>query len=431
MAKPDWITLSKSSGLGNDTISVEAQPNAQRYCREGTITVNSGNGSVSKQVKVSQFGAAAYRLNLGFIGVQDGALYKITGCFFNFVTNDAEDEAVTYTINVKLLNEGLPFELPDGSSTISLTASFEKGATVSSTGDLIFDTPFKVGSKQSLTYFSIKATSTSGSVWVDKAGSTLVCKNATLIVKPQVISVDSTGTTTNVSVEIKKGDRWVVENNIDWMASNPNSQSNLLTITVAENTTTSTRDGVITVRTASGLISDIQVIQAGKVANSIKGSGSFCDIGIPTDVFPTGVSQVTVCAIFNLSTGNKVEAGYVTLSIKDAQDGLSIGEMSFNCERESVPEGAKIRGITLACNAGPKPWDTLFDYFLGDLEVEPTNMGFKVAGTTKRYPATFKQFNAHMLGFDFTTPIPISGDTTLVISDSEELPAILISRISR
>lgn len=219
----------------------------------------------------------------------------------------------------------------------------------------------------------------------------------------------------------------------DWITVNPSSGKGIgsFNVTLAENTSTSARSGVVTVKTISGLTHEIQVSQAGKVANSIQGSGSFCGIGIPTDVFPTGVSQVTVCAIFSLSTGNKVEAGYVTLSIEDAQDWLSIREMSFNCERESVPEGAKIRGIILTCNAGPKPWGTPLDYFLGDLENEPINMGFKVAGTTKRYPATFKQFNAYTLGFDFTTPIPISGDTTLVISDSEDLPAILISRISR
>ena len=70
MAKPDWITLSKSSGSGNDTISVEAQPNASEFCREGVITVNSGNGSISKQIKVEQLGNPSFKIQLNFVGTE-------------------------------------------------------------------------------------------------------------------------------------------------------------------------------------------------------------------------------------------------------------------------------------------------------------------------------------------------------------------------
>lgn len=73
MAKPDWITLSKNSGSGNDTISVEAQPNASEFCREGVITVNSGNGSISKQIKVEQLGNPSFKIQLNFVGTETGS----------------------------------------------------------------------------------------------------------------------------------------------------------------------------------------------------------------------------------------------------------------------------------------------------------------------------------------------------------------------
>jgi len=54
MAKPDWITLSKSSGSGNDTVTVTAAKNTSTTARSGSITVKSG--SLSKVVTISQEG---------------------------------------------------------------------------------------------------------------------------------------------------------------------------------------------------------------------------------------------------------------------------------------------------------------------------------------------------------------------------------------
>lgn len=56
MAKPDWITLSKSSGSGNDTVTVTAAKNTSTTARSGSITVTSG--SLSKVVTISQEGQA-------------------------------------------------------------------------------------------------------------------------------------------------------------------------------------------------------------------------------------------------------------------------------------------------------------------------------------------------------------------------------------
>lgn len=58
MAKPDWITLSKSSGSGNDTVTVTAARNVGTAPRNGAITVRSG--SISKIVTVSQEGSQGH-----------------------------------------------------------------------------------------------------------------------------------------------------------------------------------------------------------------------------------------------------------------------------------------------------------------------------------------------------------------------------------
>lgn len=57
MAKPSWITLSKTSGEGGyaDTVTVTAAKNTGKSARSGSITVKSG--SMSKVVTISQAGA--------------------------------------------------------------------------------------------------------------------------------------------------------------------------------------------------------------------------------------------------------------------------------------------------------------------------------------------------------------------------------------
>lgn len=52
MAKPDWITLSKSSGTGNDTVTVTAAKNTTGAARSGSITVTAGG--VAKTVSITQ-----------------------------------------------------------------------------------------------------------------------------------------------------------------------------------------------------------------------------------------------------------------------------------------------------------------------------------------------------------------------------------------
>lgn len=64
MAKPDWITLSQSSGSGNGTVTVTAAKNVSTTPRSGAITVKSG--SISKVVTVTQEGAATTKGKIAF-----------------------------------------------------------------------------------------------------------------------------------------------------------------------------------------------------------------------------------------------------------------------------------------------------------------------------------------------------------------------------
>lgn len=64
MAKPDWITLDKTSGAGNGTVIITALQNTSTSPRSGVITVRAG--SISKTLTLTQEGAAATKGKITF-----------------------------------------------------------------------------------------------------------------------------------------------------------------------------------------------------------------------------------------------------------------------------------------------------------------------------------------------------------------------------
>ena len=180
-------------------------------------------------------------------------------------------------------------------------------------------------------------------------------------------------------------------------------------------------------RTLGGLTREIQVSQAGKVANYIQGSGKFCYISVPVSVLPDLIVQINFYSQIVLSNGTKVEAGYVTLT----NDGSSIvGDLTLDSEKLPVSGQANITHIQVTCNPPDESLATHFDYCTGKLLYDPGNIAFGVVGSSQTYPATFEQFTNNTWGFRFSTPIPISGDTTLVYKgNTDDVPGILIKKL--
>lgn len=74
MAKPSWVTLSKSSGSGNSSVSVTAKANTGAGSRMGNITVRTSSG-LSKTVSISQAApsvpASYYLFFRGYLSVKN------------------------------------------------------------------------------------------------------------------------------------------------------------------------------------------------------------------------------------------------------------------------------------------------------------------------------------------------------------------------
>nr|DAL05062.1 MAG TPA: Putative binding domain, N-terminal [Crassvirales sp.] len=217
----------------------------------------------------------------------------------------------------------------------------------------------------------------------------------------------------------------------DWISFSESSGegSGSFSILVDKNDSTSARSGVVTIKTISGLTHEIQVTQAGKVANSFQGSGKFCSIGIEASTFPSGVNQVTFCASIILS-GNtqQISAGTLTLT-KDESTGMSFGDLSLDSEKISVDSGVYVGRILVTCNPGNIPWSTPFNRFTGSLEYDPGNIAFGTSTSSTSYSASFQQPFGYAWGFYIPEKIPISGETTLVYKTPSNLPAILITEV--
>ena len=218
----------------------------------------------------------------------------------------------------------------------------------------------------------------------------------------------------------------------NWITVNPSSGEGTgsFNVTCAENTSTSARSGIITVRTLGGLTREIQVSQAGKVENYIQGSGPFCEIGVTTDAFPTGISQVTFCAAIILSDNTQINAGTLTLT-KNESEGLSSGTLSLDSDSRSIGSGLNVKQILIFCNPGSTPWASPFRKVVASLENDPGNIVFG-SDTGVDFSATYAQPELYAVGFNMETPIPIDGDILLVYrGDSSNLPGIVFTELYR
>lgn len=218
----------------------------------------------------------------------------------------------------------------------------------------------------------------------------------------------------------------------DWITVNPSSGKGTggFNVTFAENTSTSARSGVVTVKTISGLTHEIQVSQAGKVENYIQGSGPFCEVGVTADAFPSRVSQVTFCTQIVLSDNTTIKAGTLTLP-KNESEGFSFGILSLDSDSMSIGSGLSVKQILITCNPGSTPWDVPFRKVTASLENDPGNIVFG-PDTGVNYLATFAQPELYTAGFNMETPIPIDGDIMLVYKgDSNNLPGIVFTELQR
>lgn len=226
MAKPDWITLSKNSGSGNDTISVEAQPNASEFCREGVITVNSGNGSISKQIKVEQLGNPSFKIKLYFVGTETGSGGPMTiNSYYCVLTSLIPVTAYNHLIVEASVYQadGSILSFPEQTGGISsadptilkfpIYLSSLSGGSDVGTCNYQFAQPLNLLSVHGLYFKEIKAYSTPNKKYVigDKSQSTVRGEAEFLEVDASSIPMEAAGGNYTINVDTQNSVTWTVE----------------------------------------------------------------------------------------------------------------------------------------------------------------------------------------------------------------------------
>lgn len=223
MAKPDWITLSKNSGSGNDTISVEAQANSTAYYRKGEVTVSSTNGSISKQVIVEQLGMPSFKINLHFVGVPEGSHYAVKSFYCVLTplvfTNTNFSNA---NIKVKVSDGGIIVNFPKplgvGSSEFLEipVVSLDSGQTFIYKGTfskpVIINTPNKLSFVGVIRAYEWKPQGYNENYLIgDKNQSTIAYEEEALVVDVSSIPMEAAGGNYSVNVGTQDSVTWTVE----------------------------------------------------------------------------------------------------------------------------------------------------------------------------------------------------------------------------
>ncbi len=218
-----WITLSPSSGSGDGSVSVTCLQNSSTSSRSGTVTVT-GNG-ISKTITVSQTGVS----------------FTVSSSSLSY-TPVSSSQTVTVTSNV--------------SWTASTSESWITLSPSSGSGD---------GSVSVTCLQNSSTSSRSGTVTVTGNG---ISKTITVSQTGASLSVSSsslsfTSSAGSSTFTISSNCSWSISDDASWLSESPTSGSGdeTVTLTVSENTSSSTRTAIITITYAGGQTETISVSQ--------------------------------------------------------------------------------------------------------------------------------------------------------------------------
>ena len=212
MADLTWATLGKSSGSGGDTVPVTVTANDTIYSREGLIRAETQDGSnIVKEIKILQYGRPCFKIDLTFVGRQQGSMYKLYSYYYTFSSELPTSSQLDFTVGIRLQDNGVPIEFPDGKYTLDIPLTQPEGATTGS-GKGVLSTPFSISSKTALSYYGIMKAELSGKYIVcNKDTSTVQCEDEELMVDTSTVSASASESTYTVTIGTNDSTEWTVE----------------------------------------------------------------------------------------------------------------------------------------------------------------------------------------------------------------------------
>ncbi len=326
-----WLTLSKTSGTGNASVSLTTEENTSTSSRSGTVTFKSGGKTYT--VSVSQEGA--------------DPTFSISPTSLSF-TSSAGSKSVSVTSNTS-------WTVSSGVSWLTLSKSSGTGnASVSLTTEENTST-----SSRSATV-TFKSGGNSYTISVTQEGAA-----PSFSVTPTSLSF--TSSMGSKSVSVTSNISWAASSNVSWITLSNNSGLGNATVslTVEDNTTTSSRSGIVTF-SAGGKNYTVSVAQAGADPSfsispttlSFVASGGSQSITLKSNLSwtvsssvswltlsktsGTGDASVSITAQANTSTDNR--SGIVTFTAGGKTYSVSVSQ-------EGVPTYFEITPTTLSFSA--------------------------------------------------------------------------------
>lgn len=225
MADLTWATLGKSSGTGNDTVSVTVSENDTIYSREGFIKAEAQDGSgIVKSIKVIQYGKPSFKIQLYLVGVETGAsggpmIVNSYYCVFTPLIPVTAYDHLIVEASVCQGDDSL-ISFPEQTGGISsadptilkFPISLNVGDT-SSKCSYVFSQPIHLLGAHGMYFKDIKAYSEPNSRYVfgDKGVSTVYGETENLVVGTSSISKGADGGTYSVTVGTQDSVEWTVE----------------------------------------------------------------------------------------------------------------------------------------------------------------------------------------------------------------------------
>ena len=222
-----WLTVSPTSGNNNQTLTATYTENTTTSQRVGTITVT--GGGITRTVTVTQ-SATAFTLT---VTPSNQSVTNASGSTaFTVESNTSwtvNDDAAWLTVSPE-----------NGTGNGALIATYEANTTTS----------------QRIGTITVTGGGITRTVTVTQSATAF-----TLTVTPSNQSVTNASGSTEFTVESNTS--WIVSDDVSWLTVNPTSGNNsqTLTATYTENTTTTQRIGTITV-TGNGITRTVTVTQS-------------------------------------------------------------------------------------------------------------------------------------------------------------------------
>ncbi len=350
-----WLSVSPASGSNNGTVTVSCQANTSTSSRSGTITV-SGTGVTSQTVTVTQAGA--------------GASLQVTPVVMNFNAT-ASNQTFSVTSNISwTVSESLSWlsvSPASGSNNGTVTVSCQANTSTSSRSGTI----------------TVSGTGvTSQTVTVTQAGVV-----ASLQVSPVVMNFNATASDQTFSVTSNTS--WTVSESLSWLSVSPGSGSDNGTVTVScqVNTSTSSRNGAITVSGAGGASQIVTVTQAGAAAS--------------LQVSPVALN-------FNATASNQTfnVTSNTSWTVSESLSWLSVSPAS----------GSNDGGVTVSCQA-----NTSASSRSGTITVTGTGEYSRTVSVTQAGAAASLQVSPVVMNFNATASdqtFSVASNTSWTVSES-------------